>query len=99
MKKYKLTLLDDAVALWGIEERMDMLVEECAELIVAVNHFKRNRITQDQLISELADVEIMLDQMRIIFNENGNIDSAKEGKLERLQETVNRYTHKKGTRI
>ena len=99
MKKYKLTLLDDAVALWGIEAQMDMLVEECAELIVAVNHFKRNRITQDQLISELADVEIMLDQMRIIFNENGDIDSAKEGKLERLQETVNRYTHKKGTRI
>ena len=63
-----------------------MLVEECAELIVAVNHYDRGKITIEDLFSEVADVEIMIGQMKTwIEDTTVNFEKIKQEKLERLQ--------------
>lgn len=62
---------------------MGQLVEECGELIVARNHLKRNRISVSEFISEVADVEIMISQMRVLFGDR-IIDLAIDEKLTRL---------------
>ena len=41
MKLDKMTCLK-AIAKWGRTSQIDMLQEECAELIVAINKYKRN---------------------------------------------------------
>ena len=35
-------------------------IEECAELITSLMHLKRNKVDEEQIISELADVTLMV---------------------------------------
>ena len=59
---------------YGFENQREILVEECAELIQAVSKAKRSgeKIT-DNFIEELADVSIMIEQMKQAFNCNDMI--------------------------
>ena len=61
---------------YGYEEQSEQLIEECAELIQAINKYRRamNRgtidergIAIDHLIEELSDVEIMLEQIKYLL--------------------------------
>jgi len=72
-----------AVGKYGPEQQMDMLTEECAELIAARNHLRRSRINVADFLKKVADVEIMISQMRVIFGD-GKIDSAINEKITRL---------------
>ena len=113
MNEKRLSILEDAVSKFGTVNQLDMAIEECAELIQAINKIKRTfppeTISQfyreynspqmprfqsesDALIyhglcGEIADVEILLEQMRLIFNTE-TIDLIKERKLMRLQERL-----------
>lgn len=51
---------------YGLSSQMDQTVEECAELIQALNKYKRNTCisTKENILEEIADVEIMLEQMK-----------------------------------
>ena len=62
-------LCSDAVSLWGIETQCNHASEECAEFIVALNHYRRGRIKDDEIITEIADVFIMMTEMAHIFGE------------------------------
>lgn len=78
----------EAIRLWGIIPQFDQLVEECAETIVAMNHLKRGKPdAEDELLGELADLEIMIEQMKFIFGEE-RIETKKYDKLKRLQKIV-----------
>ena len=68
---------------FGVKAQMQMVVEECAELIVAINHSNRNRVGIGKVAEECADVEIMLGQMRVLMG--GTIDKMKRAKLKRLE--------------
>lgn len=73
---------------WGPDAQMGLVVEECAELIAAINKFGRNRATPlPALLEEIADVEIMIEQMHVIFD-SGLLDQAKHDKLARLAKRV-----------
>ena len=82
-------LYDDAIDQWGVNTQMGMLIEECAELIVATNKLSRevNGINKDEFLEELVDVEIMLEQMKRIFRSE-NTDMIKEKKLKRLEKIL-----------
>lgn len=89
-------LYKKAIAVWGIQAQLNMAVEECAELIKAIQKRKRgnDNSTIDPLLEEMADVEIMLEQLKEIFNykySNGAIDKFKDikrQKLERLEKML-----------
>lgn len=87
----KREIFSQAVKLWGETFQMNMAVEECAELIQAIMKFRRNKVVGNvkaNLCEEIADVEIMLEQLRTILNEDVLIDNIKEEKLERLEKLM-----------
>lgn len=64
-------LYKKAIEKWGKEPQITMMIEECGELITALAKKDRcsNGSTIDDIIGEMVDVEILLEQLKIIFNE------------------------------
>lgn len=74
----KKTVNDDlysaCVNIYGKDAQANQLQEECAELITAVNHFRRERIPSTKLIEEMCDVAIMIEQMLHILARDPSTD-------------------------
>ena len=83
-------ILQRALAQYGQRRQMRKCQEECAELITAINHYIENPGTDTfvRLCEELADVDIMLSQMLLAFNDRGQVTVYTARKLERLAEAV-----------
>lgn len=73
----------ESLAKWGREARIDKAVEECCELVVALMQHRKDRVTVADVVSEIADVEIMMESLRRVFG-SGIVDVAKARKIERL---------------
>ena len=82
-----------ALGKWGFWAQMRMAQEECAELIVAINKLNRHDgdATLTDVCEAVADVEIMMLQIRIAFGDRPSayIDRIKREKLARLERMVN----------
>lgn len=89
-------LLEHAIRLYGEPAQMDMAVEEMAELTKAICKVKRAscaaeaKAVLENVVEEMADVQIMLDQLRIIFGRS--TAEAEEYKLERLKKRLDTAT-------
>lgn len=85
-------LYNKAINFFGINAQTRIFIEECAEAIVEVAHYyNRGKGSLDDVASELADVEIMLAQMKIIVNNEAGEDlvgNYKHVKLNRLNTMV-----------
>jgi len=90
-------ILEAAIAKWGVEEQLIMLSEECSELSQAALKYRKSlkynlcaeKVTKsfDNLTEEIADVEIMIEQMRLAFridNIEELVPKFRSQKLERL---------------
>lgn len=77
-------LLRRAVATWGVGPQIGMVIEECAELIAALNRYHRGRVERADVASEIADVLIMAHQARILFGVD-LVDEALSVKTARLR--------------
>jgi len=82
-----MSIYEQAIKKWGIDSQIDMAIEECAELIVELQHARRKRSSVTKICGEIADVEIMCSQMRVIFDST-KVDNIKALKLERLKELI-----------
>lgn len=79
-------IFEKAMAHYGPEAQIKMLYEEMAELQLAVCKNGRGTDNLDNIAEEIADVGIMLDQMRLLFNV-GPMSEVKRGdKVARLAE-------------
>lgn len=78
----------NAINKFGAYQQLDMLIEEMAELTQAISKFKRDKIHNVE--EEVADVEIMLEQLRLMNDlfDIKVIDEIKEEKLLRLEGNV-----------
>lgn len=72
---------------WGTEAQYDQAVEECAELIIALKHFRRGKIDRRVLIEELADVTLMVGQLAWMFGQD-EVDRAVSRKLAKLDKLL-----------
>jgi len=76
---------------WGEDAQYDQAVEECAELIAALKHFRRGKVDQqvDQqaVIDELADVTLMLGQLTWMFGSE-LVEKSVQQKLEKLNKLL-----------
>lgn len=85
-------ILKIAILLYGEQAQIDMAIEEMSELTKALCKVKRARDTAgiteagNNVIEEIADVQIMLDQLRIIFGRDAAAEE--EAKLERLTDRL-----------
>lgn len=61
-----------AVDLWGIRAQVLMCIEEAGELLQALSKYDRNPAKENRqaILEEIADVDIMLNQMRIIYDDH-----------------------------
>lgn len=76
-------LFDLAMRRWGLPAIYGMVMEECGELITALNQYNRGRVNDDKVVEELADVLILIAQMSVVFGEK-NLELAVERKMLRL---------------
>lgn len=87
---------------YGYEEQSNQLVEECAELIQAVSKYRRAKtgagqpladykitVVLDNLIEEIADVEVMLEQVKYLLQiPEEDIEAVKLFKENRTKERM-----------
>lgn len=84
----------DALSQWGYDAQIKMCIEECGELITALAQYYRNRNTNDDICSEIADVKIMTEQMSLIFGKD-KVEEQYKFKFKRLQERLEKYKQSK----
>lgn len=92
-------LLEHAIRLYGEPAQMDMAVEEMAELTKAICKVKRASCAAEAAaaLEKMADVQIMLDQLRIIFHRS--TEEAEEAKLERLKNRLDGRNNWQGSSL
>jgi len=83
------TIYRRALRHYGDRHQLNKMAEEASELSAAISRYKNRDASNDEtlliaLVEELADVEIMCQQMRLVFGDQP-VDAAKRQKLERLE--------------
>ena len=86
-----------AIEKWGENAQLDQMIEEMAELTVAINKLKRlksgeKKLSDDavynNLLEEIADVKIMLEEMEFMFGKE-KIDEMYEKKMQKFLKQLN----------
>ena len=94
MTQEQMRSLNTIVETYGNDAQEDMAIEECSELVKAILKFRRSNAKdsdlRDAVIDEIADVQIMLTQLGIIFNcveeVNERIDFKIDRQMGRIKE-------------
>lgn len=91
IKGYKL-ILERIIKTYGNTSQSIQAIEEFSELTVEVTkNINRGKIETDDLLSEIADAQIMLDQLKIIHGfSDGQVENKMFKKLERQVERMNK---------
>ncbi len=79
-------ILKNAVQTWGKEAQTDMMIEEMAELTKEILNERRGR--EHNIAEEMADVQIMLAQMEIIFQNSKEVGRIFWEKVARLDQRL-----------
>lgn len=78
-------LYEASLGKWGAAAQSDQAVEECAELITILKHYRRGRADEEAVAEELADVYLMLGQLIYMIGEE-RVAAAVERKVARLRQ-------------
>lgn len=79
-------ILISAITVFGEHAQEEVAIEECSELIQAIIHKHRGR--EHNIAEEIADVEIVLEQLKIINNCTNKVKQIRQEKIDRLLENV-----------
>lgn len=77
-----------ALELWDKTGQVDCLLEEMAELQKEIIKNRRGRDNVEAIAEEVADVEIMLHQLKLIHGIPEKVEEYKVFKLNRLQQRM-----------
>ena len=77
-----------AVAAYGKHSQLIMAMEEMAELTKELSKNIRGEKNISGISEEIADVEIMLEQLKIIFGNRAEVDQHRSYKLKRLADRL-----------
>ena len=81
-----LKVLEKAILTYGREHQLNIAIEEMSELTKEICKYKRRNENQAEIIEEMADVYIMLEQMKMIFGiSEQQINEQIDYKVERLK--------------
>ena len=81
-------LYEKAFNKWG-DKQLVVAIEELAELQKELTKALRGKPNRGNIAEEIADVEIMVEQVRQYFNLGLSVDVVKKHKLERLEKRLN----------
>ena len=79
-------IFENAIERYGAESQEGVAQEECAELIQAIS--KKHRGKPHNIAEEIADVEIMLEQLKIINGCENDVKEIRKQKTKRLAESL-----------
>ena len=79
-------IFQTAIKVCGEFAQEQMAIEECSELIQAICHKHRGR--EHNIAEEIADVEIMLEQLKIINNCSETVEEIRKQKIARLYDRL-----------
>lgn len=86
---YEKEIYRQAIEKWGAELQIIMVFEEMAELQKELCKSFRGKENRVEIAEEIADVEIMLGQMKLYYGIEGGVERHKKLKLQRLEERLN----------
>ena len=85
-------ILEKAIRHYGNENQMMQTMEELSELSVAISkclRYKDDIEARNNLVEEIADVLIMIDQLKIIMDiKDYELECYRQYKLERLERRI-----------
>lgn len=81
-------IYEKAVIKFGKTPQLIMAMEEMSELIQALSKDIRGKHNENNISEEIADVEIMLAQLKIIYQNDAEVEKWKTDKLFRLQARI-----------
>lgn len=76
---------ETAIEIWGVESQIWMALEEMSELQKEICKLRRGKRDLEALADEIADVTIMLEQLRLIFELNDQVSKHMDRKILRLK--------------
>jgi NTP pyrophosphatase (non-canonical NTP hydrolase) len=83
-------LYEKALMLFGIGPQRRMMIEEASELIEALVRQDRGRATNEDVITEIADVIIMCEQLCLVYGEKA-VQAEITRKRARLADRLKQY--------
>lgn len=84
----RMEILERVAKHYGFTPQLDMMMEECGEMIVAISLYKRQRVSTEELIEEFADIWIVLKQMGVFLDEKA-IANVIDYKLRSIDGVIN----------
>lgn len=81
-------IFEQAIRTYGKESQRKMVLEEVAELQKEICKLWRGRDNVQAIAEEVADVEIMLDQLKLILDIEEDVQRFREKKITRLKERL-----------
>ena len=82
-------VLSKAIRKFGFDMQQAIAIEEMSELTKELCKYKRGAENFKQIAEEIADVEIMLEQLKIMFNCKRDVEVYREDKIKRLADRLN----------
>lgn len=80
----------DAMQSWGFMENFGMLAEETGEMLSAINKLIRGRVDKKEVITELADVSLVITAFAMELGYS-DFQEEKKKKLLRLKERLEEW--------
>ena len=87
--------LEKAIQHFGIHKQINKAIEEMAELTTELARYQNGVAMNVNIIDEIADVSIVISQLRLIFGQD-LVDNRVQEKLHRLE---SRMTNTSGTQV
>ena len=82
------SVFEHALEQYGPDAQITMVMEEMSELQKELCKYRRGRANYDHIAEEIADVSIMLDQMRLLFQCGGAVQGWRLEKVRRLAQRI-----------
>lgn len=86
--KNEINIFEQAIKTYGEEAQVKMVLEEVAELQKEICKLWRGRDNIQAIAEEVADVGIMLDQLKLILDITEDVQQFREKKITRLKERI-----------
>lgn len=84
----RVQIYQQAIDTWGAENQEKMVIEEMSELTKEICKHWRGWDNLGSIADEIADVTIMLEQLRLIYNLNNTVSMHMDTKILRLQDRL-----------
>lgn len=92
MTPWETAVCKRAVDTYGKEHQLIICMEEMAELTKELSKNMRGQDNLPHIAEEVADVEIMLEHVKVIFGIREDVTTVKDEKLIRLNNTITKET-------